>query len=49
MEALCKKCQILFSMKNKKNITNFLSAELTQTVVKVNAFLQEFWTTGTLF
>ena len=31
------KCQILFSEKNKKNIINLLSAELTQRVVlKIN-------------
>ena len=29
------KCQILFSGKNKKNITNLSSAELAQRVVKV--------------
>ena len=29
------KCQILFSGKNKKNITNLLSAELVQRVVTV--------------
>ena len=29
------KCQILFSGKNKKNITNLLSAELAKRVVKV--------------
>ena len=29
------KCQILFAMKNKKNITNLLPAELAQRVVKV--------------
>ena len=29
------KCQILFSRKNKKNITNYLSAESTQSQVKV--------------
>ena len=29
------KCQILFPGKNKKNITNLLSAELAQEVVKV--------------
>ena len=31
------KCQILFSGKNKKNITNLSSAELDKVVVKVNA------------
>ena len=30
----CKNCQSLFSGKNKKNITNVLSAELAQRVVK---------------
>ena len=30
------KCQILFSGKNKKNITNLSSTELAQRVVKVN-------------
>ena len=29
------KCQILFSVKNKKNITNLSSAELAQRMVKV--------------
>ena len=29
------KCQILFSRKNKKNITKLLSAELVERVVKV--------------
>ena len=29
------KCQILFSGKNKKNITNLSSAELAQRVLKV--------------
>ena len=32
------KCQILFSQKNKKNITNFWSAEYAQSVVKVYKF-----------
>ena len=36
------KSQILFSGKNKKNITNLLSAELAQRVVKVNFFLDPF-------
>ena len=35
METICKKCQILFSGKNKKNIVNLLSAELALRVVKV--------------
>ena len=30
------KCQILFSGKNKKNITNLYSAELAKRVVKIN-------------
>ena len=30
------KCQMLFSGKNKKNITKLLSAELAKRVVKVN-------------
>ena len=30
------KCQILFSVKNKKTIINLSSAELAQTVVKVD-------------
>ena len=29
------KCQIMFSGKNKKNITNLLSAELAKRVVKI--------------
>ena len=36
METICMKCQILFSGKNKKNITNLSSAEFAQRVVKVN-------------
>ena len=32
------KCQILFSGKNKKNVTNLSSADLAQRVVKVNTF-----------
>ena len=35
METICMKCQILFSGKNKKNITNLSSAELAQRVVMV--------------
>ena len=31
------KCQILFSGENKKNITNFSSAEFAQRMVKTNA------------
>ena len=34
--AICMKCQILFSGKNKKNIINLSSAENAQRVVKVN-------------
>ena len=36
METICMKCQILFSLKSKKNITNLSSAELVQSIVKVN-------------
>ena len=35
METICMKYQILLSGKNKKNITNLLSAELAQRLVKV--------------
>ena len=35
-KTICMKCQNLFSRKSKKNITNLLSAELTQRVVMVN-------------
>ena len=34
----CMKCQILFSRKNKKTIINWLSTELSQSVVKVKPF-----------
>ena len=34
-ETICMKCRILFSVKNKKNIINLLSAENAQRVVKV--------------
>ena len=34
-QANCRKCQILFSGKNKENITNLSSAESAQSVVKV--------------
>ena len=34
-ETICMNCQILLSGKNKKNVTNILSAELAQRVVKV--------------
>ena len=30
------KCQLLFSAKNKKNITNLCSAEFSQRAIKVN-------------
>ena len=36
MVTICRKWQILFSGKNKENVTNLSSAELTQRVVKVN-------------
>ena len=35
METICMKCQVLFPAKNKKNITDLLSAELAQRVVEV--------------
>ena len=35
-------CQILFSGKNKKNITNLLSDELAKRVVKVNMWLLQY-------
>ena len=35
MEKICIKCQILFSGKNKKNITNLSSAEFAHKVVTV--------------
>ena len=35
LETICMTCQILFSGKNKKNITNLSSAELAKRVVKV--------------
>ena len=34
VETICMKCQILFSGKNKKTVTNLLSAEIAQRVVK---------------
>ena len=37
------KCQIIFSGKNKKNITNFSSAELAKRVVKVKKYLITFF------
>ena len=36
METICMECRILFSGKDKKNITNLSSAEIAQRVVKVN-------------
>ena len=38
METICMKYQILFSGKNKKNITNLLSAESAQRMVMVNSY-----------
>ena len=38
LSPICMKCQILFPAKNKKNITNLLSAELAKRVVEVKAF-----------
>ena len=35
MQIVCMKCRILFSRKNKKIVTNLLSAELAQRAVKV--------------
>ena len=35
-ETICKKFQIQFSGKNKKNIINLSSAELAQRVIKVS-------------
>ena len=35
LETICMKCQIVFSGKIRKNITNLSSAELAQRVVKV--------------
>ena len=35
LETICMNRQILFSGKNKKNISNLLSAELAERVVKV--------------
>ena len=37
-ETICMYCQIMFSGKNKKNITNLSSAELTQRDVKVKVY-----------
>ena len=39
-ETICLKCQILFSVKNKKDITNLSSAETDQRVIKVDMFCQ---------
>ena len=36
LKTICMKCQILFSGKNKKNITNLLNAELAKSVVNFN-------------
>ena len=36
LETICVNCQMLFSRKNKKNVTNLLSAELAKKLVKVN-------------
>ena len=41
MVTICKKCQNLFSGKNKENIINVSFAELAQRIIKVNAFLRE--------
>ena len=35
LETICMKCQILFSRRNKKNITNLLPAESAQSMVNV--------------
>ena len=35
VETICRKCQILFFRKDKKNITDLSSLELTQRLVKV--------------
>ena len=37
-ERICQKCQILFPVRNKKNIINLSSAELAKGVVKVNLY-----------
>ena len=37
VSTICMKCQILFSGRNKKNITIFSAAELAQSLVKVNS------------
>ena len=39
LETVCLKYQILFSVKNKKNVTNLSSAELAQRVIKARAQL----------
>ena len=41
METMCM-ISILFSVKNKKNITSLLSAELAKRVVKFNFHLETF-------
>ena len=43
------KCQILFSGKNKKNVSDLASAELAQRVVKVNIKLGGLWSSGWKF
>ena len=43
METICMKCHILFSGKNKNNITNLLSAEYAQRVGKVKSKELFFW------
>ena len=40
-ETIFLKCQILFSVKNKKNITSLSSADIAQRVLKVNMFCLE--------
>ena len=44
MKTICTKYQILFSGKNKKNITNLSSAEYAQRVVKITKLL-DVWQT----
>ena len=43
MEAICMKCQILFSGNDKKNVMNLSSAELAQKVFKVNDTQNDVW------
>ena len=40
-KTICMTCQILFSVKNKKLITNLSSAELAQRGLKLNLHLQQ--------